>query len=263
MIVIGELINGMYKDVSRAVSNREVDVIQHLAEEQVKAGANILDINVGPYSSNPADDMKWLVDNVQKVVTVPVCLDSTRIDVISQAAKIAANRVIINSTSADDDKMSAVFELAKSCNAQVIGLAMDRSGIPNSKDARLELAAKIIAKAMEYGIGPEDIYLDPIAMPINVAQSQGREVIESIREFGMLCDPAPNTVIGLSNVSQGAGRNRGLIERTFLTMAIAGGLTAAIMDPLDEELMNAMITAELILNKNVYCDSFLDAYRKK
>jgi 5-methyltetrahydrofolate corrinoid/iron sulfur protein methyltransferase len=253
----------MFRDVSKAVLSRETDVIQHLAEEQVKAGANILDVNVGPYSINPKDDMRWLVQSIQKVVTVPLCLDSTVIDVIEEAMKVAANRVVINSTSADDDKMSVVFGLAKKYNAQVIGIAMDKSGVPDSKDKRLELAAKIVAKAIECGISPEDLYLDPVAMPINVAQAQGYEVMESLREFRMLCNPPPNTVIGVSNVSQGTKKNRSLVNRTFLTMAIASGLTAAILDPLDKELMDAMITAELVLNKNIYCDSFLDAYRKK
>ncbi|MCX5677631.1 MAG: dihydropteroate synthase [Candidatus Omnitrophica bacterium] len=263
MIVIGELINGMYKDVSKAISNREADVIQHVAEEQVRAGANILDINTGPYSNNPKDDMKWLVENIQKVVSVQLSLDSTKIDVIEEGIKVAANRVVINSTSADDDKMSAVFELAKKYNAQVIGLAMDKTGIPNTKNDRLGLAAKIVAKATEYGISPADLYLDPIAMPVNVTQSQGREVMDAIRDFSVLSNPAPNTVIGLSNVSQGTKRHRSLLDRTFLVMALANGLTAAILDPLDKELMDAMIAAELILNKHIYCDSFLEAYRRK
>jgi 5-methyltetrahydrofolate corrinoid/iron sulfur protein methyltransferase len=139
---------------------------------------------------------------------------------------------------------------------------MDKSGVPNSKDQRLELAALIIAKAMDFGIGAEDLYLDPIAMPVNVAQSQGREVLEAIREFRLLSNPAPHTVIGLSNVSQRA-KSRNLIDRTFLAMAIANGLDSAILDPLDKNLMDAMITSELLLNKNIYCDSFLEAYRKK
>lgn len=263
MIIIGELINGMYKDVSRAILNREADVIWHLALEQVNSGANMLDINVGPYSAKPLDDMTWIVESVQKAVNVRLSLDSTRADVIEAGMKIAANRVLINSTSADDDKMSEIFALAKKYNAQVIALAMDRFGVPNSKDSRLELAAKLIAKAIEHGINTEDIYLDPIAMPVNVAQAQGREVMESIRDFRMLCNPAPNTVIGLSNISQGTKKHRNLLDRTFLTMAIANGLTAAILDPLDKELMDAMIAAELIMNRNIYCESFLDAYRKR
>ncbi len=262
MIIIGELINGMYKDVGRAIVNKEADIIQHLAADQIRAGASALDVNTGPYSKNPKDDMKWLVESIQAVTDVPLSLDSTKPDVIEEGLKLAKKRAIINSTSADEDKMAKIFELAKRYNTQVIGLAMDKSGVPNSKEKRLELAATIVAKAMEYGISADDLYLDPVVLPVNVAQNQGLEVLESIREFRLLCDPAPQTTVGLSNVSQGT-KARSLINRTFLTMAVANGLTSAILDPLDKDLMDALITAELVLNKNIYCDSFLKAYRKK
>jgi len=262
VIIIGELINGMYKDVGKAIVNKEVDIIQHLAEDQVKSGATVLDVNTGPYSKNPKEDMKWLIESIQKVTDVPLALDSTKADVIEEGLKLAKKRAIINSTSADNDKMERIFTLAKKYNAQVIGLTMDKSGVPNSKDKRLELAAAIIAKAMDFEISTEDIFLDPIVLPVNVAQTQGLEVLESIREFRLLSDPAPKTVVGLSNVSQGT-KFRPLINRTFLVMAAANGLSAAILDPLDRELVDAMITAELILNKNIYCDSFLEAYRRQ
>lgn len=262
MIIIGELINGMYKDVGKAIVNKETDVIQCLAKDQVKAGATILDVNTGPYSKNPKDDMKWLIDSIQAVTDVSLALDSTKADVIEEGLKLVKKRAVINSTNADPEKMDKLFGLARQYNAQVIGLAMDKSGVPNSKEKRLELAATIVAKAMECGVNTEDLYLDPIVLPVNVAQTQGREVLESIREFRLLCDPPPNTTVGLSNVSQGT-KFRSLVNRTFLVMAVANGLTSAILDPLDKELVDAMITAELILNKNIYCDSFLDAYRRR
>ena len=262
MIVIGELINGMYKDVGKAIANKETDVIQHLAADQVKAGANALDVNTGPYSKNPKDDMRWLVESIQAVTDVSLALDSTSAAVIEEALKIVKRKPIINSTNADEAKMDSIFGLAKRYNAQVIGLAMDKSGVPNNRGKRLELGAAIVAKAIDFGINAEDVFLDPIVLPVNVAQAQGLEVLESIRQFRQLSDPAPNTTIGLSNVSQGT-KLRSLVNRTFLTMAIASGLTSAILDPLDKELMDAMITAQLILNKQIYCDSFLDAYRKR
>lgn len=262
MIVIGELINGMYKDVTRAIANREADIIQHLALEQVKEGASMLDINLGPYSKDPVSEMIWVVESVQAVAEVPLVFDSTKADVIEEGLKLAKKRAVINSTTADADKMDAIFALAKKYNAQVIGLTMDRSGVPNNKEKRLELAASIVAKAIECGMNTEDLYLDPVLLPLNVAQAQSAEVLESIREFRLLCNPAPQTVFGLSNLSQGA-KSRSLINRTFLTMAIANGLTSAILDPLDKKLMDALIAAELLLNKNIYCDSFLEAYRKK
>jgi 5-methyltetrahydrofolate corrinoid/iron sulfur protein methyltransferase len=251
----------MYKDVGKAIQSRETDVIQHLAVDQVKAGAKVLDVNTGPYSKNPKDDMKWLVETIQKAARCQLSLDSTKPDVIEEGLKLLEGRAVINSTSADEEKMDKIFTLAKKYNSQVIGLTMDRSGVPNSKDRRVELAATIVAKATEFGIAPDDLYIDPIVLPVNVAQTQGAEVLEAIRDFRMISDPAPKTVVGLSNVSQGT-KARSLINRTFLVMAVAEGLSAAILDPLDRELMDAMITAELILNKHIYCDSFLDACRK-
>ena len=262
MIVIGELINGMYKDVGKAIVNKESDVIQHLAEDQVRAGATVLDVNTGPYSKNPKDDMKWLIETIQGVIQVPLALDSTKADVIEEGLKVAKSRCIINSTSADDAKMNTIFALAKKYKAQVIGVVMDKSGVPNDKAKRLELAAKIVARAMDMGIAADDLFLDPILLPVNVGQDQETTIIESIREFRQLCTPAPNTLVGLSNISQGTP-TRSILNRTFLTMAMANGLTAAILDPLDRDLMDALITAELILNKNIYCESFLEAYRKK
>ncbi|MEW6171165.1 MAG: methyltetrahydrofolate--corrinoid methyltransferase, partial [Candidatus Omnitrophota bacterium] len=108
----------------------------------------------------------------------------------------------------------------------------------------------------------EDLYLDPIVLPVNVAQAQMISILESIREFKILSDPAPKTIVGLSNVSQGTC-TRSLINRIFLTMAVSYGLDGAILDPKDKELVDAAITAELILNKQIYCDSYLEAYRKR
>ncbi len=262
MTVIGELVNGMYKAVGKAIKDKDKTVIQKCAKDQARSGATFLDVNTGPYSKNPIDDMKWLVETIQEAADTPLSIDSTKLDVVEAGLKLAKKRSMINSTNADDEKMDAVFSLAKKYNAQVIALTMDRSGVPNDRMRRIEMAAKIVTKAMEYDIRPEDLFIDPIVLPVNVAQSQGQEVLESIREFSHLSDPAPRTVVGLSNVSQGT-KVRSLVNRTFLIMAIANGLSAAILDPLDKELMDAMITAELILNKNIYCDSFLDACRKR
>lgn len=262
MIIIGELINGMYKAVGRAIEGRDASVIQRLAGDQIRNGAAFLDVNTGPYSRDPVEDIKWIVESIRKVCDAPLSLDSTKPEAIEAGLKIAGKRSIINSTSADPEKMDIVFGLAKRYDAQVIGLTMDKRGVPDNKEKRLELAATIMAKAIDSGMPSDDIYLDPIVLPINVAQAQCGEILEAIKEFRHLADPAPNTLIGLSNVSQGT-RSRRIMNRTFLVMAMANGLTSAILDPLDKELMDAMITAECVLNKQIYCDSFLEAYRKK
>ena len=262
MLVIGELINGMYKAVGKAIKDRDKNVIQKITKDQLTQGAGMLDVNTGPYEKNPKDAMKWLVETIQEVTDKPLCLDSTKADVIEEGLKVVKKKAMINSTSSDDEKLNILVPMAKKYNASLIGLTMGKSGIPRDKNERMEHAVKIVTKCQEIGLDINDLYLDPIVLPVNVAQAQGAEILESIREFKFLCEPSPKTVVGLSNASQST-KERPLINRIYLVMAIANGLTAAIMDPLDKDLMDAAITAELILNKNIYCDSFLEAYRRK
>jgi len=262
MLVIGERINGMFKDVASAIANKEKAVIQRLAKEQISSGADVLDVNVGPAAPDAISAMKWLVETIQEVADAPLALDSTKPKVIEEGLKLAKKNAIINSTTADPEKLGIYLSMAKKYNAGLIGLTMGKSGIPRDRHERSEFAAQIVSSYMEAGLDLSNLYLDPIILPVNVTQPQAKEVLESIREFKILSDPAPKTVVGLSNVSQGAD-DRSLVNRIFLVMALACGLDAAIVDPMDEPLMNAMITAELLLNKHIYCDSYLDAYRKK
>ena len=262
MFIIGELINGMYTNIGKAIKEKDKAVIQKCALEQLAAGADALDVNCGPASKNPVSDIQWLVEVIQEVTDKPLSLDSSKPAVIESGLKVLKNKAIINSTTADGEKLQILVPLAKKYNAKLIGLTISSKGIPQNKDQRLELAATIVASCVEQEFPVEDLYLDPIVMPVNVAQAQMKDILEVIREFKIISDPSPKTIVGLSNVSQGTS-SRSLINRTFLTMAVAFGLEAAILDPKDRELMDAAITAELILNKQIYCDSYLDAYRKK
>ncbi|HNW39946.1 MAG TPA: dihydropteroate synthase [Candidatus Omnitrophota bacterium] len=262
MFVIGELINGMYSNIAQALKERDKKTIQICALEQIKGGADALDLCCGPASRNSLVDMPWLVETVQEVTDKPLCLDSSKPEAIAEGLKAAKNRTIINSTTADPEKLEILVPLAKKYKCKLIGITISAKGIPQNKDQRLELAATILMHASEKGFPAQDLYLDPILMPVNVAQGQIRDILESIHEFKLMSLPGPQTIIGLSNVSQGA-QERNLLNRTFLTMAVASGLDSAILDPKDKELMDTLITAELLLNKNIYCDSYLNAYRKK
>lgn len=262
MFIIGELINGMYLSVAKAIRTKDKSIIQKCALDQIAAGADALDVNCGPASKQPLDDIQWLVKAIEEVTDKMIVLDSSKPSVIESGLKAVSNPVMINSTTADAKKLELLVPLAKKYHARIIGLAMDAKGVPQNKDQRLELAATIVATCAENEFPVEDLYLDPIVMPVNVSQSAMADILESIREFKIISEPSPKTVVGLSNVSQGT-HNRSLVNRTFLTMAVAFGLDAAILDPLDKELMDALITAELIVNKQIYCDSYLDAYRKK
>lgn len=262
MFIIGELINGMYKNIGQAIKDKNKSVVQECALKQIKAGADALDVNCGPASARPMEDIQWLVETIQEITDKPLALDSSKPQVIDSALKVMKNKAIINSTTADLEKINLLVPLAKKYNALLIGLTISSKGIPQNKDQRLELAATIVASCTDYGFPIEDLYLDPIVLPVNVAQAQMKDILESMQEFKIISEPAPKTIVGLSNVSQGSC-SRSLINRTFVTMAITKGLDAAILDPLDKDLMDALITAELILNKQIYCDAYLDAYRKR
>lgn len=262
MFIIGELINGMYQNIGKAIKEKNKPEIQKCALEQIKAGADALDVNCGPASGDPLTDIQWLVESIQEVTDKPLALDSSKPKVIESGLKVIKNKAIINSTTADPEKLERLVPLAKQYNAKLIGITISAKGIPQNKDQRLELAAAIVSTCADQGFSSDDLYLDPIVMPVNVAQAQIRDILEAIREFKIISDPPPKTIVGLSNVSQGTCV-RSLVNRTFLAMAVANGLDAAIMDPKDSDLMDAAITAGLILNNQIYCDSYLDAYRKK
>ncbi len=262
MFIIGELINGMYQNIGKAIKEKDKTVIQKCALEQIESGADALDVNCGPASKNPISDIQWLVESIQEVTDRPLALDSSKPQVIESGLKVVKNKVIINSTTADPEKLAILVPLAKKYNALLIGLTISAKGIPQNKDQRLELAALVVATCVEHDFPIEDLYLDPIVMPVNVAQSQMRDILEAIREFKIISEPSPKTIVGLSNVSQGTCV-RSLVNRTFLAMAVAYGLDGAILDPKDKDLVDAAITAELVLNKHIYCDSYLDAYRRK
>jgi len=262
MFIIGELINGMYQDIGKAIKEKDKSAVQKCALQQIKLGADALDVNCGPASRQPVSDIQWLVEAIQEVTDKPLSLDSSKPQVIESGLKVARGEVIINSTTADQEKLDILVPLAKQYNAKLIGLTISAKGIPQNKDQRLELAATIVATCTEKGFSVEDLYLDPIVLPVNVAQAQIKDILEAIHEFKIISHPSPKTIVGLSNVSQGIPV-RSLVNRTFLTMAVGYGLDAAILDPKDSDLIDALVTSELILNKQIYCDSYLDAFRKK
>lgn len=262
MLIIGELINGMYRNIGKAIKEKDRAIIQKCALEQIKAGADALDINCGPASKDPVNDIQWLIQAIQEITDKPLSIDSSKPQVIESGLKVIKNKAIINSTTADPEKLEKLVPLAKKYNAKLIGLTISTKGIPQNKYQRLELAVTIVSSCVEQGYAVEDLYLDPIVLPVNVAQEQMKDILESIHEFKIISEPSPKTIVGLSNVSQGTSA-RNLINRIFLSMALTHGLDAAILDPLDKDLIDAAITTELILNKHIYCDSYLEAYRRK
>jgi 5-methyltetrahydrofolate corrinoid/iron sulfur protein methyltransferase len=266
MIVIGERINGMFRSIGNAIAAKDKKPIQEMAERQLAAGADALDINVGTGVSKAErpEVMRWLVEATREVTDKPLSIDSPNIDVMRAGLEIACRKgsAIINSTTGAQDRLDSFMSLAKEFGTGIIGLAIDENGIANTVDDKVEIGMRAVAAAMEKDVPVEDVYLDPIILPVKSDQTSPGLTLETIRQFRMLSDPPPHVVVGLSNVGQQAAE-RSLITRTFLVMAIAAGMDASIHDPLDEILMSEMITAELLMNKSIYSDSYLRAYMQK
>lgn len=262
MFIIGERINGMFKDIAQAIKDEDPRAVQEWARKQDISGARYLDINTGPAAKDPIKTMRWLVQVAQEASDLPLALDSTNYDAIEAGLEVCKRPAMINSVPAEWPKMERVFTLAKKYNSAVIGLAMNEQGIPKDADTRVALAMELVAAADSYGIPMEDLYIDPLVLPCNVGQDHGPEVMVTLRQIKLLADPSPRTVVGLSNISQGT-KSRELINRVFAVMGVANGLDAAIADACDNELIEAVATSRIIMNVDIYCDSYVDVYRKQ
>jgi len=261
MYVIGERINGMFADVRKAIRGKNAEVIQDLAKRQLAAGATALDVNVGPAASDAAGTMMWLVETIRSVTDAPLAIDTAKWEVVSAVIPQVPGEKIINSSKADPEIAAQYVALAVENSAGLIGLTIDADGVPGNVEKRVELGAQLITIAMEGGLEINKLFIDPIILPVNVAPRNPGDCMTAISQLRAFADPPPHLLLGLSNVSQRCS-NRGLINRTYLAMAMAHGLDAAIMDPLDTELMDTAITAELLLGKMIYCDSYLQAARQ-
>lgn len=261
MISIAERINGMFKDVREAIKNRDPKAVRELAIRQTEAGASFLDVNVGTAAADPAEAMKWLIEVIQDTVKTPIAIDSQKYDIVKAGLSVIKNDVLINSAKGDPEELDRYMSLAKDYNASLICLTMDKCGIPQDVERRMEIAMKIVEKAVEHEFELSKIYIDPVLFPINVDQKQPALMFDIFNQLKMISDPPPHRNVGLSNFSQGT-KEKKLLTRIFLTMGISYGLDAAVMDVLDKDLMDASITAEIIMNQHVYSDSYLTACRK-
>jgi 5-methyltetrahydrofolate--homocysteine methyltransferase len=258
--VIGERINPtgrrIFQDQLRAgdLSRIEIDVAQ-----QVAGGAMVLDVNMGVPLADEAELMDKAVRLIQSITDLPLCLDSSIVEVLEVGLAAYEGKALVNSVTAEDDRLEAILPLVARHRAAVIGLPNDEQEIPEEPERRLELATKIIEVATgRYGIPIEDVLIDPLAMPIGADTSvvaRTLETLELLRErYGV------NTSLGASNVSFGMP-DRMSIGAAFLPMASSAGLTSAIMDARSPELVKAARACDLLLNRDEWGATWIAAHR--
>jgi 5-methyltetrahydrofolate corrinoid/iron sulfur protein methyltransferase len=237
VLIIGENIHVIAPRVKEAIEARDARFIQELAVAQAEAGAGIVDLNIGPQKKAGHEVMPWIVEAVQQVVDVPLSLDTTNLAAMEEGLKVCARPAMLNSASADPERLDSVMALAAKYGARVIALTMGVDGIPPTADGRAGMAMEALLPAAEaHGIPPQDVFLDPLVLTVTCNQDITRETIEAIRMFKMMSDPPPTTTVGLSNISNGCPPDmRPLINRVMLVLLMGAGLDSAIADPLDGE----------------------------
>ena len=253
--IIGERINPTgRKKLAIELEAENFETVVRDAIEQVKSGANILDINAGVvYNSNPNPNetepvlMKRLIELVQDTVDVPLCIDSSVPGALEEGLKAAKGRPLLNSVTGEEERLESILPLVKKYNVPVVAISNDDTGISENPEVRFKVAKKIVERASDFGIPPTDIVVDPLVMPIGAMATAGQQVFELVKKLKI--ELKVNTTCGASNISFGLP-NRHSINSTFLPMAIASGMSSAIMNPTNPDELNSIYAANLLMNRD-------------
>lgn len=259
MKIIGEKINGTRTSVARAIKNREAGFILSLAEAQIRAGADILDVNAGSTPDRESDDIVWLVQTIQDMADIQLCLDSSRAEPLKAALAKVNHIPMINSISGESKRLNDILPLAAEHQCELIALALDEGGIPKTADRRFDVVCRIMDLTRKSGLPDEKIYIDPLVMSIATDTEAGNITLEVIRRIRTEF-PRTHITMGLSNVSFGLP-NRQLINRTFLSLALAYGLDSAIIDPTEAAMQESLLATQLLLGKDRFCRNYTTAHR--
>lgn len=265
MIIIGEKINASIPAVKAIIQERDDKQLIELAHKQAAAGSAYIDVNVGTGEGTRDDEiesMQWATATIQNAADMPLCIDSADLLVLEAALEVLNGRAgLINSAKAADDSLKQIIPLAVNYNVSLIALAMDEHGIPKTVQDRMAACEKIAAACHRFGLALERVFFDPLVLPVSTDIQQGRVTLDTLAEIKKEFSTA-KTIMGLSNVSYGLPA-RAVLNAAFLHMAVFAGLDAAIMDPLDREMMAAVRTAEVLTGKDRHCRRYTRAFRKK
>jgi 5-methyltetrahydrofolate--homocysteine methyltransferase len=257
VIIIGECINPTRrKKLVSTLQERNFGYVLELAENQIKAGADVLDVNVG---FPGVDDVKLLPETVlalREKFDIPICLDSPNPNAIEAALKVAGGKCLINSVNGEEKSMNALLHIAQEYGAAIIGLTMDDNGITHDPEKRLAIAEKILERAIKAGIPQEDVIIDPLAMAVSADPMACLVTLETIRlvhqKLGL------NITLGSSNISFGLP-NREVLNAAYMSLAILNGLTCPIANP--EKITAAVRATDLILGRDDYAVRYVENFQ--
>lgn len=265
MKLISENLHIISKSIKEAILIKDEKFIRNLLSKQIETNPDWIDLNIGPARGAFSGTMEWLTNIVNDMTNIPISLDSTNITEIENGLKRVKNPsdCIINSTNADIDRLDRVTDLACKYGCKIIALTMNSElGIPKESDKRLELAFEINAITESKGLSNENIFFDPLILPIGIDQTQALEALNTIRMLKESFEPQVLTTVGLSNVSNGCPKEiRSLINRVFMVMAMGCGLDSAIIDSFDAELLRINKMIESHTPETEYDELYISIYR--
>jgi len=259
-VIIGERINPTGRKILAAeMAAGDFSRVEADALAQVAAGAQMLDVNAGiPLADEPAILAK-AVQLVQSVTDVPLSIDSSIVAALEAGLAVYQGKPLVNSVTGEEERLEKVLPLVKKYGAAVVAISNDETGISEDPDVRFEVAKKIVHRAADYGIPAADVVVDPLVMPIGAINRAGVQVMHLVRR--LRSELKVNTSCGASNVSFGLPQREG-ITSTFLTMAIAAGLTSAIANPLHAEVLKACMAADVMMGHDPDCARWIRAFRE-
>ncbi|HXV69773.1 MAG TPA: dihydropteroate synthase [Acidimicrobiia bacterium] len=259
-VIIGERINPTgRKLLAEEMRNGDFSRVENDAIAQVEAGAHMLDVNAGiPLADEPAI-LARTVELVQSITDVPLSIDSSIVDALAAGLDVYQGKALVNSVTGEEERMEAVLPLVARHGAAVVAISNDETGISEDPDVRFAVAEKIVNRAADHGIPREDVVVDPLVMPIGAMPTAGRQVFQltaRLRE-----ELKVNTTVGASNISFGLPHRIG-INAAFLCMAAASGLTSAITNPLEAEIRQAVMAANVLNGVDPDCVGWIKANRQ-
>ena len=258
-VVIGERISPTGRKVLAAEMLRgDYSRVEADALAQVAAGAQMLDVNAGIPLADEPGMLKTVVQLVQSITDVPLSIDSSIVAALEAGLSVYQGKPLVNSVTGEEERLETVLPLVAKYGAAVVAISNDETGISEDPDVRYQVAKKIVERAEDYGIPRSDVVVDPLVMPIGAINTAGVQVMHLVRR--LRDELKVNTTCGASNVSFGLP-NRNGVNAAFLTMGIAAGLTSAITSPLHDEVMQAVLGADMMMGNDPNCAQWIKKYR--
>ncbi len=261
MIIIGERLNSSRTQVYKTFAHRDDGHLVGEAQKQEKAGAGYIDLNTAALLDKEIQTLKWAVPLLQKKLTIPLSIDTPNHKAMEEGLRLHKGQAFLNSLSGEKERIEHMLPLIKKYGPRVVVLCLDDEGIPKDSKKKLAIAQRMVEFLIKESVRPEDIFVDPLVQSIGVDQDAANFFLESLEIIKKKL-PEIKTIAGISNISYGLPKRR-VLNRAFLTLAMERGLDAAILDPLDRELISCIHSTQALLGKDPYLRKYLSFIRNE